>query len=363
MTIQLYRITAREKWHDFAFSDIEDFKYEQAPSSVSADSLLSNPNISLYSLDLKTRRAVFTQTPDSIDLETSAFMFRGQFENATHVITLPFDDFHKLADRIEFQENAVSFIHSVGRCGSTLVSKAFQSLPHVRSLSEPDTLTLLVNWRGTRELEDEELQRLTRSCIAFCCKPLTGKTNCSHWAIKFRSQCTEICDLMAKAFTDANHIYLKRDPLSWLGSAYRAFVTHELVHDHEHKAMMEDMFAKTFPLIESLRIPGKPMPIYKVWLLNWVSNMETQQRLKKEGMTFCETDFSEIKQRPEATVQRLLQHCGLTVLNWETMRSTLEQDSQAGSSLNQDTINRPERLLPEEDREAARQFLQERGHL
>lgn len=362
MRTQTYRVTAREKWHDFAFSEITDFTLEPS-HSVSSSEILNNPNVSLYSLDIESQRAVFTITPHTIDLEHSAFMFRGQYENATHVITVSFEDFHQLASRIKFTENRLTLVNSVGRCGSTLVSKAFQALERVRSLSEPDALTLIVNWRTSKALPELELERLTRSCIAFCCKPLNGKKSCTHWAIKFRSQCTEICDLMAKAFPCAKYIYLTREPLDWLDSAYRAFVQHELVDDHDYKLMMEDLFAKTLPLVQSFRTPGNPMPVSKVWLLNWISNMETQKMLKTTGITFCEADFSEIKSDPKKAISRLLQHSELSIDDWGSMKEILSQDSQAGSSLNQKTINKPERLLPDKDRREARRLLDERGFL
>jgi len=361
MKLKRHKITARYKWHDFELSKVEDFTLEP-DTAIDAEQIVLNPDLTLYSLDLEKREAVFTETPEIIDLETAAFMFRGQFENATHVVTLPFDVFHTLAASFNPDAKNIVFIHSVGRCGSTLISKAFQTLQTVRSLSEPDAFTLIALWKGSQSISESELQQLTESSLRFCSKPMRGKQDCTRWAIKFRSQCIEIAALMDKAFPESKHLYLTRDPLSWLESVLRVFVDAEKVEDPEYIELFEKGVSGIYPLVRNMLSAEGPMSVSKLWLLNWISNKETQQACKSKGIRFGEADFSEIKATPRETIERLFNYCGIDITDWAPIELVLSKDSQAGSSIERSKTQRGDRAFPEYTREEAVQLLAKRGH-
>lgn len=357
-----FKITAREKEHDFMISDRGDFTLEEG---VACDErmVLDNPCCTLYALDLEKGEACFVETPAAVDLTAAPFYFLGQFQNATHLVSISFDTFHELAEEIVVDDERLAFVHSVGRCGSTLVSKAFAAVPEICSVSEPDTLTQLVSFRSEGRMDEVQLERFARDCIRFACKPLAGAGDYTFWAIKFRSQCMEICDVLCQAFPRAKNLYLTREPVSWLESAYRAFVDPTVVEQEEVKQWYEDIFAGMYALVRELRVEGKPMPVWKVWLLNWIANVETKGRLAAAGISFCEADFSEIKRTPEEVVHRIFAACGLEIRDWSGVEAVLARDSQLGSSIARSEINDLSKHLPEANRLAAIHLLQARGHL
>ena len=56
-------------------------------------------------------------------------------------------------------------IYSVGRCGSTLLSKVFNQVDTVLSLSEPDVFSQIVGMRNPDRSNDEEVIGLLKACI------------------------------------------------------------------------------------------------------------------------------------------------------------------------------------------------------
>ena len=87
---------------------------------VSAETLLNNPQITIYAFDDEGQRAVFVETPPGINLTAAPFYYLAQKEHAERVYTLPYKTFNDLARTLPDPTHLV-LLHSVGRCGSTLL--------------------------------------------------------------------------------------------------------------------------------------------------------------------------------------------------------------------------------------------------
>lgn len=356
-----YPILQRRKYRDFAVSGHDDFALGDG-EAFDASRLISDPCISLYALDLERNSACFVELPAAAALETRPFYYLAQFQEATHLIEIPLDEFEALAARIEVDDSRLVFIQSVGRCGSTLVSRVFGSMASVRSLSEPDAFTSLVRWRGAALVTDSAIRRLADSCARICCKPLAGAEVPRFVAIKFRSQCIEIDDLLADAFPAAKHLYLTRDPMSWLDSSFRAFMDPEKIEDDDYLSWIEETFGALHPLIRSEIVAGKPMPAWKCSLLHWIANTETFRKFQAKGISYCVADFSEIRSHGMETISRILDYCAIPIADISVIEHCLSRDSQKGSAFDQTLINDPARRLPDELRSKARNLLAHYGY-
>jgi hypothetical protein len=356
-----YAVVGRRKYHDFAISSLDDFTLGESEAFDSLR-LLSDPHISLYALDFERNLACFVELSAAVSLEAKPFFFQAQFNEATHLITTPLQEFETLAAQVEVDESSLVFIQSVGRCGSTLVSRAFESVSSVRSLSEPDAFTNLVGWRGSASAPDSTIRRMADSCVRVCCTPLSGSESPSYFAIKFRSQCIEIDDLLAEAFPAAKHIYLTRDPISRLDSTYRAFIDPQRVDDIDYLTSLEDTFAPLHPLIQREVVKGKPMPAWKLILLSWIANNDAFRKLQNNGISYCVADYSEICSHGMETIGRILDYCAIPIADWSVIEECLSRDSQEGSGIDQTIINNPAKQLPEEMRTKARNLLAQYGY-
>lgn len=356
-----YAIVDRRKYRDFAVSSLDDFALGDS-EEFDASQLLSDPRISLYALDFERSSAIFVELSAAVTLEKKPFFYLAQFNEATHLIAIPLEEFEALAARAEVDDNRLVFIQSVGRCGSTLVSRVFASMASVRSLSEPDAFTNLVRWRGSALAPDSVIRRIADSCVRICCKPLAGSEAPSFVAIKFRSQCIEIDDLLAEAFPAAKHIYLTREPISWLDSSYRAFIDPEKVDDNEYRRWIEATFGALHPLIRREVAEGEPMPAWKSSLLHWIANSETFRKFQDRGIPYCVADFSEIRRNGIKTMTRILDYCAIPIADPSVIEECLSRDSQKGSAFDQTLINNPAKRLPEEIRAKARNLLAQYGY-
>ena len=356
-----FPILDRHKKYEFAVSRFDDFSLGDGDDFDVRQTLVDS-RLSLYTLDLERKAACFVELPRGVDLATEPFYFRAQFLKASHLITIPLNEFNALASELACDDSRLVLIQSVGRCGSTLVSRVFESIETVHSLSEPDVFTNLAAWRGSRQATDSDIRQIAKSSVKFCFRPAGDTSNRQYFALKFRSQCLEIDDLLADAFPAARHLYLTRDPLSWLDSNYRAFIDPERVEDRDYRAWVESFSAPMYPLIRQQVIKGQPMPIWKSMILNWIANSESFRRLRRSGIDYCVADFSELQSSSSATLERLLDYCDVNVPDWSVIDECLARDSQQGSGLAQDLINDPARQLPAAYRLEAHSLLRRYGY-
>jgi len=356
-----YAILDRCKYRDFAVSRLADFALGDS-EAFDSSRLFSDSRMSLYALDYERNLACFVELPTAAALATKPFFYLAQFSEATHLITIPLDELAALAARIDVDDSRLVFIQSVGRCGSTLVSRVFESLGSVRSLSEPDAFTNLVAWRASALAPDGVIRRFADSCVRVCCRPFAGTEASSFVAIKFRSQCIEIDDLLADAFPAAKHLYLTREPISWLDSSYRAFMDPQKVDDDDYRSWIEGTFGALHPLIKGKVVEGKPMPAWEASLFHWIANSETFRKFQDGGIAYCVADFSEIRSNGLETISRILDYCAIPIADLSVIEDCLSHDSQKGSGIEQELINNPARRLPEEIRIKARNLLAQYGY-
>jgi hypothetical protein len=139
-------IEERRREAGIALVSPSDFRVRDG-GAVDAGIVLRQPNLSLYCLDFENRQALFVETPPECDLSRAPFMYQAQAEAALRLIQVPFEALDRLAEEVAIDPARLILIYSVGRCGSTLVSHAFNEVEGVESLSEPDVFTqMLVHW-------------------------------------------------------------------------------------------------------------------------------------------------------------------------------------------------------------------------
>ena len=133
--------------------------------------VLQNPHISLYCLDHPQQRALFVEVDDGWAAAAAPFLYLAQYERAQRLVAVPYATLAQLADAVATPPRSLALIHSPGRSGSTLLSKAFQRLMGTTSLSEPDVYTQLVQLRAQGVASDQELVALLRWATLLLFKP------------------------------------------------------------------------------------------------------------------------------------------------------------------------------------------------
>ncbi|MCC6804083.1 MAG: hypothetical protein IT319_14470, partial [Anaerolineae bacterium] len=214
MSATVLEIVEKLKTHPFGTALPENFAV-RAAGSVDAQLLLDHPQISLYCLDDAHREAWFVETPPDADLIQAPFYYNAQYEHAQRIYSVSYETFHQLAAAVPAFK--LILIHSIGRCGSTLISKAFNTVSGVRSISEPDIHTQIYFLRYRDQTRDDEYTALLRSATLLLGKGMTLETSrvTPTLALKFRAMCIQVGDLLHAAFPQATTLFLYRRLRSW----------------------------------------------------------------------------------------------------------------------------------------------------
>ena len=159
-------------------------------------SRMFDADVSPYCFDLEDRKLLCVSTPA---IAGATFFYQAQRQQARSVIKVPFAALPEAS-------KSPTLIFSIGRCGSTLLHKAFEAAG-AGAVSEPDYFTQAA-------LAGHDAPEL-RSAIG-------GATELLRYAvIKLRAECNNAALLIAGAFREPKLLFLLRDPVEWAMSARR----------------------------------------------------------------------------------------------------------------------------------------------
>ncbi|MDJ0572905.1 MAG: sulfotransferase [Pleurocapsa sp. MO_192.B19] len=337
MSAKVLHIQAKNRTPANTVVKLEDFDYQEG-EIIDLLTIVKNPNISLYCLDLENQRAIFVETPIDIDLYQPAFYYLAQYEHAQKLIAVPLEELSQLVKNIEPIEQLI-VIYSVGRCGSTLLSKVFNQADTVLSLSEPDIFSQIVGLRNPDRSNDEEIAGLLKACIYLLAKPTPQKKS-SCCAIKLRSFAIELGDLIYQAFPDAKSIFLYRNAEDVVKSSIRSFVfLSELLPTIKENI---DLYSRFIPLLKDYAddIDFEDSRAIDLYTTVWLSVMQSYLSLHQQGITTCAVRYEDLVTQPQHIVSSLFQKCGLPIAEVANACKVFESDSQGGSNLSRENTRK-----------------------
>ena len=213
-TAQLGWVLWKYKFYAFRETSPKDFLC-MFRTRVRSDYVL-RPTVSLYAIT--RNEAIFVETPEGVNINSSdvhPFFMAAQFLNATKVIKMTIRDFVSLAANIGDPTMPVLWISNTGRCGGTVVSQMFESVPGALVIHEPDPPFNLYNLNGSNTMQTSEYEMLFRSMLRIMCKPRPGRTRI---CIKPRPQCVAMMTYISKLGLDIRQVFIYRNSLETLRS-------------------------------------------------------------------------------------------------------------------------------------------------
>jgi hypothetical protein len=298
---------------------------------ISVETVLGDPRFTLYCIDLERGAVLFVESSDPVAVDRVPFYYQGQREFAVGLVSMPFEVFHRAAAQIPLPPKGLIFVHNVGRCGSTLLSKVLNAIPSVHSLSEPDDLTQIADLRWSDQISDATCRELLGSSVRWRCKPRSGPA-ADFVAIKPRSEVLTLGGYFGTAFPDSRHFFLYRDGLAWMRTIFRGFPLDRDIDNDEKNREMERSWSHTLPLVKELMREEKAMNPVQIRMLSWVTGMEAYLRLAKMPIPTCAARFEDLTVAPEPMLKQILDFCGIEAVDWDEIREVLGRDSQAGTS-------------------------------
>lgn len=343
---RVLNIEQKVRHNPTAFVSLRDFEVSPG-STVSLQTIAQNPHITLYALDHFSQEAIFVETPPDVDLAERPFLYQAQYDNAIRLYSMSYKSFLKLADLVRQPDKPLILIHSVGRCGSTLLSAVFNNLPDVLSLSEPEAFTEIVKRREADGSNEDEMARLLDAVIQVQCRPMSQTAVPQMIAIKFRSFSTVMIDLLHRVAPQSKHIFLYRNAEDRARSIARAFRTVEAENEAMDHANLR-VRTKFVPLLSQYadRAANGTLSKVEFSMLAWLSGMQKYMELHAAGVPMCAVRYEDMIAQPEPIVRRLYEYCGLPTTPERIALGVkaFARDSQQGSSLarqnlKQDTQN------------------------
>jgi len=330
--IDVLEIVSKHKLHPVAFASPADFTCQPA-GQADPSRLVNDPTLSLYCFDHPTRRALFVQVPEDVDISAGPFMYMAQYDHAQRVAVVPYDVLHRIAAGIELR-TPLAFIYSTGRSGSTLMSKALGELEATTSLSEPDVFTQAVQMRFTG-VQDDEIRDLVSSAIKILFNPAFTE-NSALRVVKFRSFCIQIADLMSAAFPQAGNLFLYRDLASSVRSYAQAFGALDRPPSAQREVLAEQVaFA---PLLAQEFAQRKNLDGIEGLCLLWLSAVHAYSEHHQHGMPILAVRYEKLLANPAFELERILRYLGLAGARAPIALRAFKRDSQAASPLSRESV-------------------------
>jgi hypothetical protein len=313
--------------------------------AVSLQTLVDQPDWSLYSLDLEKGLAWFVELPPGTDLSTSVFAFRDQRRLARRLLQVSLDDVIEVSKQVQPPARLI-FVFSIGRCGSTLVSHVLNTSPRVWGLSEPIAFPrlLMTNYNSDERLTvpRKRLVDVIRACTLLQYRPPAASGR-DVFALKFHSQCLFHADLYFEAFPEAAFVFLYRDAIGWTKSWYQMAQKYGYTAQLSGPTRVElwncitaaDDLSHLRPYVD---IETEKVALEDGLIIGWSRNMEEYVRFLDSGVPFLALRYNELNRDREASLAQLFSHCGLPAEDAVAGLAAFDGDSQAGDIVSHDVV-------------------------
>ena len=251
------------------FVDITDFKTRPA-GTVDFRQVWASASgrLTPYCFDAAKERVVFVETRDPVDLtEDHPFFYEAQRRHAAMLYAVPYAGVVSLAKQMHaaWHDTPIVFLHSTGRCGSTLLCRLLGDAAATVSVSEPDFYSQLV---VLADGADPAKARQLAAVTAACTRLLVAQLRETHPAaqsvvIKLRGMAVFAADLMIRDLPDARNLFLYRNAVDTVDSFF-AMLLRVPVMRLARKVRLETLVLRLVALMNPMmRNPGALAPLYK----------------------------------------------------------------------------------------------------
>jgi hypothetical protein len=326
MIATAYRIEARKRTNSLATASINDFLLIPDKEQVEIDILLASPHVTPYCIDLFGKGMVLVGVPEEVDLSTHPFVYEAQYRLAKRIYTIGLDDFNAASDQLPVPAHAL-LLHSTGRCGSTLLTRALNAIDGVSAFSEPDIFTqLAMSGRLSDGVTRDAFVRLYRNCLKMFCRGSAGL-----FVLKFRSVVCEHADYLAAALPAAKSLFLYRNALDVAASTARIMkrsLSGWQLSERERRvwSLMTPLLATLDPAVDA----------YDLLASFWAGPVLRYLHLHEAMPWLGAMRYEELVSDGLGAVRAVLAGCGIHAGNLRALEQVFETDSQAESHLSID---------------------------
>lgn len=313
-------------------------------------------HITPYCLDDHRRRLLLVETPETVDLLTAdPFFYEAQRDHAIRIHAVAYGDLERLVDALLPAEQTPRpiFLHSTGRCGSTLLSQLLATTGNVQSISEPDFYSQAVLLSRMAEgRRDEELRALMDRCTRLLGHHLRCRDpKMTQPLIKLRSWCLFAAPLFEPLSVRGDHVFLYRDPLPTINSFLNAYFSERQYRIWRRLGLDRLLLSTLGSIPHTRKALGATVPLFNhpefhrhgrasavaYFTLQWLSHMAESARLQRTAPPFFNAiiRYEELLKDPGPCISTLFSELGYPVTGLEpnAIADLLARNSQQGSRM------------------------------
>lgn len=322
MQTTIYEVKAKWRPAGATIASIADFDLGRGIKQRDAGYLLKSRAIMPYCIHPKTGEMLLAQVPDDIDVTASPFVYEAQRRHATHVHAMDLNLFLELASECSTPGKAL-FVHSTGRCGSTLLAKALGGVRGIETISEPDIFSQI----ATMGLSGGEMEKITallhKACMQFWLRDRQGLT-----VVKFRSAVCEQADIIASTWPQAANLFLYRNAVA-VAWSYARMMGRSIV-DWTLSGPDLDAWSRLVPFVRRMHAP---MSGYDLLAAMWGGPVTKYLDIAPQRMWLGALRYETLIASPQGTLAALLALLGKQFYGRELPDDVFATHSQSGTYL------------------------------
>ena len=350
MNLKVHKVKICKRIQD-SFGPVDYNKdFELEPDGfVDLESFLQKRNLSIYSLDFVKKLVAFVETSNSVELIEAPLYYQAQCELAKKVYLMPLDVF------LSFKTNTINdkkivLIYSVGRCGSTLLSKIFKNISEICSISEPDVYNQIRLLKRQKAIDELEARKLIDSSTIFLWRSI-DLDSAKMLVIKFKSEVINIHREISYALPNSKTIFIYRNATDVIQSYDRIFGytytskrwlfrfpflkwlyrTRKRLYYRRNKFFFDqyNTFIKNgtpYDIINDLGHCG-------IYLLEWLLKINSYLELRKYKLDTIAIRYEDLTTNPIEVIRRLLIYCDIADDSINNAYTALTSDAHAGTNL------------------------------
>jgi hypothetical protein len=299
---------------------------------VADENVVLGQGWSLFSFDFQRRRAVFLRCPLEAALLTAPFVYNAQFEQATDVALVGFDDLLRITERLPDVKKLVQFF-SIGHCGSTLLHHVFNRVPGVACISEPIAFNNLA--LGVGAVDDDLRLKLARAALRLLAY-FPGVESADCIVVKHFSQSTTQLKLLRDAQPASRNFFLYRDANGWTNSLY-----HFVQNYGTAMAVTKDQRSLLWRIISGgmaenyldglLDLHADILHFDALSAVAWAAHIQHFYAVQSEGVALYAVRYDQILKERKAMLTQLFAYLELPVDAVAATLSVFENDAHAGT--------------------------------
>jgi hypothetical protein len=334
---------------ELAFADLEDFQYTEGKRVSFAELLRSKPfTLEPYCLDDETQSVIMVETPPGFDCAmVGPFYFATQRSVAQKLYAIPYEEFNEVCENLgEIDMSKLILLYNTSRCGSTLVSKGFDAMANIQSISEPDMFTSMTHMAMECKEDPEVMKELTglaRSTARLMLHIRTRRyPDRPILALKFRFQVINIAHMLHDALPQAKSMFLYRNGTDVIDSMGAAFINGGLYRlmrflhlDQAYVFHFSALPIHLYKLIPLFGYRGFPCETFEMlgacspFTMGWLSVMEKAYDCLQQGQIQLAFRYEDLVDQQAGLLTKVLRQAGFSPKgNKQALESVFGKDSQ-----------------------------------